>query len=165
MLLASAAVTADPGPVPVSPLRRATQLVADIDAVLPFYRDTLGFRVLYDVIGSNPAQLRLLGFPATRSRSVALESPRTDVQGGLVGLVQILDPVPEVDFNLGNRVALLLLTDDARGLYARLQAAGVTMLSQLESYKAARSEGTTYAFTVVDPAGTRISFAQLKAAP
>jgi catechol 2,3-dioxygenase-like lactoylglutathione lyase family enzyme len=161
--LVSAQVTADP--VPVSPLRRATQLVADVDAVLPFYRDLLGFRVLYDVVGTNPAQLRLLGLPAAKSRLVALESPRTDVEGGLVGLLQILDPAPDIDFSTGNRVALLLLTDDAQGLYARLKAAGVTMLSELESYKAARSEGTTYAFTVADPAGTRISFAQLNAAP
>lgn len=150
---------------PVSPLRRATQLVRDIDEVLPFYRDLLGFRVLYDQIGTNPPQLRLLGIPANKSRLVALESPETYVQGGLVGLLQILDPVPEVDFNSGNRVALLLLTNDARGLYARLQGAGVTMLSQVESYSAARTGGITLAFTVLDPAGTRISFAELNASP
>jgi catechol 2,3-dioxygenase-like lactoylglutathione lyase family enzyme len=146
-------------------LRRATQLVADIDAVLPFYRDLLGFRVLYDQVGTNPSQLRLFGIPANKSRLVALESPRTDVEGGLVGLLQILDPVPDEDFSSGNRVALLLLTDDAFALYARLQAAGVTMLSDIESYEAARTGGTTLAFTVLDPAGTRISFAELNAQP
>jgi catechol 2,3-dioxygenase-like lactoylglutathione lyase family enzyme len=156
---------ADPALDPVSPLRRATQLVRDIDEVLPFYRDLLGFRVLYDQVGTNPPQLRLHGIPAKQARLVALESPRTDIQGGLVGLLQILEPVPDEDFSSGNRVALLLLTTDARALYARLEAAGVTMLSQIESYKAARSEGTTLAFTVVDPAGTRISFAELNAEP
>ena len=145
-------------------MRRATQLVADIDAVLPFYRDLLGLRVLYDQIGTNPAQLRLFGVGAEKSRLVALESTGTDVQGGLIGLLQVW-PAPDVDFGAANRVALLFLTDDARALYARLQAADVAMLSDIESYEAARSEGTTLAFTVVDPAGTRISFAQLNAAP
>lgn len=161
----SESVMADPVGEAVSPLRRATQLVRDIDAVLPFYRDLLGFRVLYDQVGTNPAQVRLHGVGAKKVRLVALESPRTDVQGGLVGLLQILEPVPDEDFSVGNRVALLLLTDDARGLYTRLRSAGVTMLSEIESYAAARSEGTTLAFTVVDPAGTRISFAELNATP
>jgi len=150
---------------PVSPLRRATQLVRDIDAVLPFYRDLLGFRVLYDHVGTNPPQLRLIGLPAKKSRLVALESTQTYVQGGLVGLLQILEPVPDVDFSTGNRVALLLQTKDARGLHARLEAAGVHMLTAVESYSAARASGTTLAFTVLDPAGTRISFAELDAAP
>ena len=149
----------------ISALRRATQLVSDVDAVLPFYRDLLGFRVVYDLENTNPAQLRLIGIEAKRSRVVALQSQRRDIPGGLVGLVQILDPVPDVDFTVGNRVALLLLTDDAQALYERLKSAGVTMLSAVESYEASRTPGVTYAFTVEDPAGTRISFAQIVGPP
>ena len=149
----------------ISALRRATQLVSDVDAVLPFYRDLLGYRVVYDLENTNPAQLRLIGIQAKRSRVVALQSPRRDIPGGLIGLVQILDPVPEMDFSVGNRVALLLLTDDARALYERLERAGVTMLSAIESYEADRTPGVTYAFTVADPAGTRISFAQIVGPP
>jgi hypothetical protein len=40
-------------------------------------------------------------------------------------VLQILEPVPDVDFSVGNRVALLLLTKDARGLYARLPPSGL----------------------------------------
>ena len=149
----------------ISALRRATQLVQDVDAVLPFYRDLLGFRVVYDLENTNPPQLRLIGIEANKARVVALQSPRRDIPGGLVGLVQILDPPTDVDFTVGNRVALLLLTDDARALYARLERAGVKMLSELESYEAARTPGVTYAFTVADPAGTRISFAQIVGPP
>ena len=162
--VSTSAPTAEPG-LDISALRRATQLVRDMDAVLPFYRDLLGFRVVYDLENTNPAQLRLIGITANKTRVVALQSPRRDIPGGLVGLVQILDPVPDVDFSVGNRVALLFLTDDARALYARLEQAGVKMLSALESYEAARTPGVTYAFTVADPAGTRISFAQIVGPP
>jgi catechol 2,3-dioxygenase-like lactoylglutathione lyase family enzyme len=162
--LSVAASAAEPD-TDISALRRATQLVNDVDAVLPFYRDLLGFRVVYDLENTNPAQLRLIGIQAKRTRVVALQSPRRDIPGGLVGLVQILDPVPNIDFSVGNRVALLLLTDDARALYDRLEQAGVTMLSDLESYEAARTPGVTLAFTVADPAGTRISFAQIVGPP
>jgi catechol 2,3-dioxygenase-like lactoylglutathione lyase family enzyme len=152
-------VGADDGQQPITALRRATQLVSDVDNVLPFYRDTLGMRVVYDLEVTNPGQLNLIGITATKSRVVALESTRTDIEGGLVGLVQILEPVPDIDFDAGNRVALLFLTDDAKSLHARLNAAGVTMRSELESYSA--SLGLTYAFTIEDPAGTRISFAEI----
>ncbi len=115
--------------------------------------------MLYDQVVTHPAQLRLIGIPADKSRVVALESPRTDIEGGLLGLVQILEPEPDIDFETGNRVAMLLLTDDASALYARLRDAGVTMLGDLESYS--ERLGLTYAFTIEDPAGTRISFAEI----
>ena len=145
-------------PAAVSSLRRATVLVEDIDGVLPFYRDMLGLDVRYDQVVTDPAQLRLIGIPAARARVVALESPN-DVAGGTVGLVQILDSSTSVDFSGTNPVALLFLSDDAHGLHGRLVEAGIQTLSDVETY--VESRGKTYAFTVEDPAGTRISIAEI----
>jgi hypothetical protein len=50
---------------------------------------------------------------------------------------------------------------DAEALFKRLTDAGVNILSGMTSYQAARTTGTTYAFTVADPTGVRITFAQL----
>lgn len=145
----------------ISAVRRVNQLVGDIDAVLPFYRDLLGFRVVYDVENSDRNELSLLGVPATRARVVALEAPRRDIAGGLLGLIQIIDPVRDLGAESYSRTSLLLLTDDADALFTRLKDAGVKILSGMTSYEAARTPGTTHAFTVADPTGVRITFAQL----
>ena len=145
----------------ISAVRRVNQLVADIDAVLPFYRDLLGFRVIYDQENSNAAELSLIGLPAERARVVALQSPRRDIAGGLLGLIQILDPITRPAPTTLSATSLLLLTDDAKALFKRLKQAGVVMLSELTSYKAARTSGTTQAFTVADPSGVRVTFAEL----
>ena len=145
----------------VSAVRRVNQLVGNIDAVLPFYRDLLGFRVVYDVENSSRDELSLLGVPATRARVVALQAPRRDIAGGLLSLVQVLEPAVDLGAGSDSRTSLLLLTDDAEALFKRLTDAGVNILSGMTSYQAARTTGTTYAFTVADPTGLRITFAQL----
>ena len=105
--------------------------------------------------------MALIGVPATRARVVVLQSPSRDIAGGLIGLVQILEPSSNLEAHGDGRTSLLLLTDDTNALFTPLKRASVEFHSELTSYEASRTSGTTYAFTVADRTGVRITFAQL----
>jgi catechol 2,3-dioxygenase-like lactoylglutathione lyase family enzyme len=143
----------------ISDLRRVTLIVADPLPALAFYHDLLGLEIIYDQRVDDPAQLQLLGPDITRARAIALAASRPGIDGASLGLVQLWTDVgmyrPPGDRDL----ALLFRSSDLSGLYARLQAAKVSFVSGTSSYS--QSRGPTEAFTVRDPLGNRVSFAQL----
>lgn len=162
MALLSAAHAADAAKVggrPTSDLRRVTLIVADPLPALAFYRDLLGLQVIYDQQVDDPEQLQLLGPDITAARAIALGAGLAGIDGASLGLVQVWTatglyrPPGERD------LALLFRSSDLSGLYARLQAAKVPFVSGTSTYT--RSRGPTQAFTVRDPLGNRVSFAQL----
>jgi len=104
--------------------------VSDLDAILPFYRDLLGFRVLSDI--RVPAETsRLTGLAPDGYRVVRLESDGGDrIKFAQPGKPPV--PAPAKAFALerqGGHYATFIVADLA-ALYARLLQAGIRLDSQ-----------------------------------
>lgn len=144
----------------ISALRRTTVLVADPEDSLRFYRDLLGFEVGYDQLVDDPEQLRLLGLDAVRVRAITLLAPGLPgVTGATIGLAQVFTADGVFTPPAERGIVLMFRVGNADALYRRVQAAGVPVVSSPAGYS--ESMGPTTAFTVLDPAGNRLSFAEV----
>lgn len=74
----------------LSPMRRTTIFVSDIERSLAFYRDVLGMTVFYDQVIAAPQTSEFLGVPDAKTRVVSLQGG--DTPFGMVGLVSFLNP-------------------------------------------------------------------------
>lgn len=104
--------------VPID-LRRTTLIVSDIENSLRFYRDALGFRVIYDQWIRNPRTARN-DEESTLSRRLVFVRANDDYIG-IIGLLQYTKPVKAVrepepaPFSTGSAVLLFTAEDvDAR---------------------------------------------------
>src|SRR3954449_5842767 len=98
--------------------------VRDMDAALAFYRDGLGLEVISDGRTGGPSAQRIWNFDPGRVRVVFLKVPGSDA---VVELFEFPDverhgaSARPCDYGAGH---FCLYTDDAEGLYARLEAEG-----------------------------------------
>jgi len=113
-------------------LRRTTLIVSDIDTSLQFYRDALGFKVIYDQWIRNPRTARN-DAQATKSRRLVFVRANDDYIG-IIGLLQYTKPenavrAPEpAEFSTGSAV-LLFTTDDVDARFAKaMKVPGVRVI-------------------------------------
>src|SRR5688500_495046 len=76
-------------PVRVDAVHHVNFTVHDLDRSLAFYRDLLGFELLYDWVSEADSLRRLIPFPGLELRLAFLRLPGTDVR---LELIQYLEP-------------------------------------------------------------------------
>lgn len=103
-----------------------TMTVSDMDRSLQFYRDLLGFSVLYDNVRENlPAYNQVMNLQDVKLRVVLLNDRTAEA---VVALLQFLNPAPkkrEMSNLFVGSTALAVQTDDIDADYKRLLKAGV----------------------------------------
>ncbi|MFD9517511.1 VOC family protein [Streptomyces sp. NPDC059979] len=136
---------ADPNPFrqPFSALGRMVVHVADADTALAFYRDVLGFSVLYDRTADGYRYLHI-GLPGQTQVGLWLMPATTDRERDLIGR------------QYGGRPLLVLYTADVWRTGRHLRGHGVRVWDE-------REEGAGRSLLFADPYGNVIVAAQLPA--
>lgn len=145
----------------ISPVRRTTIVVSDIDQSLSFYQDLLGMQVFYDQEIQAEASAKLMGVPDCRVRLVSLQSD--DSANGMVGLLTFLSPQiqPRADIQkqlFDPDAALLFMADDIdiQTTFKRLQESGVEIVCPPLEYEVPE-RGPLSGFTCKDPDGLLVA--------
>lgn len=145
-------------------VRRTIIATGDMDASVAFYRDLLGFEVTFDYVIDNPAGLALLAPGTKTSRAVTLKHPTMDIGYGAVGLYEydFITPPTQCDEQpRAGGVGMLFLTDDMRGLYDKLTAAGAKPVTSPMEFQERYGRGEVNAFSVYDPNCMRVVFSHV----
>lgn len=145
----------------ISPVRRTTIVVSDVNRSLSFYRDKLGMSVYYDQEIASRATAKLLGVPDARVRLISLQSDES--VNGMVGLLSFLSPEIKPRTAIRQKisdpdVALLFMADDIdiQATYKRLKGANAeTVCAPLEYEVPGR--GPVSGFTCMDPDGVLVA--------
>jgi len=145
----------------ISPSRRTSIIVSDLDKSLPFYRDRLGMKVFYDQVVEAEATGQLLGVPKAKVRIVSLTVG--DSTTGMVGLISFLSPkiTPRLEAQKVNPQADVLLLFMAENIdlirtHQILAQAGTPIVCPPTAYDVPE-RGTISGFTCVDPDGITIA--------
>jgi|GEM_PF-1078375 len=145
----------------ISPVRRTTIVVGDIEQSLCFYQKLLGMQVFYDQRIQAEAAAKLMGVPGAHVRLVSLQSDES--VNGMVGLLTFLSPRinPRADIQKQNSnpdAALLFMADDidVQATFERLRAAGVEIVCPPLEYTVPE-RGALCGFTCKDPDGLMVA--------
>jgi catechol 2,3-dioxygenase-like lactoylglutathione lyase family enzyme len=103
--------------------------VADLERSLVFYRDLLGFEVVWQRVNQDAYVRTIVGYPTADLHQAMLRMPGTDHMLELIDYRGV--PRTPVDTSPPNpgTAHICLLVDDLRGEYERLTAAGATAVS------------------------------------
>lgn len=124
----------------------ASWTVDNLDNALRFYVDLLGMEIAHTQMGDNEYTRKLVGVPRATIRCAMLKFPGTAPRfsGHIIELVEYiaakgvkLDTKP---CNVG-AAHFAFVTRDARGMYARLSAAGIKFVSEPVAITAGINEG------------------------
>lgn len=147
----------------ISPVRRTTIVVTDIERSLAFYRDLLGMRVFYDQEIASEGEARLLGVPGAAVRIVALMSGES--VAGMVGLMAFQTPSCDARRLIRARadaapdVIFIFLTERIREVHDRLAAHRVPIICPPIAYEIP-GRGLSAGLTCRDPNGVVVEFTQ-----
>lgn len=150
------------GQIKVSPTRRTTIVVSDMQQSLAFYRDGLGMQVFYDQVISSPEESKLLGVPGARIRIVSMQSQ--DSQDGMVGLMEFqsgpVKPRQQVQSLIDSPdIFLIFLTERMHAAFNVLEQNGAKIKCPPVEYEIP-GRGICAGFTCYDPDGIVIEFTQ-----
>jgi len=173
-----AATLATTAPVPDAErvdidLRRTTLIVSDIENSLKFYRDALGFKVIYDNMIRTPRTAKTDEESELSRRLVFLRA--NDDYIGVIGLLEYTKPrrpvrEPEPDaFSTGSAV-LLFTTDNLKDRFARvLEVPGVKVIEEPADVTYPSYDGKTTigvrTSTLYDPDGFLIELNEFLSQP
>ena len=145
----------------ISPVRRTTIVVSDLERSLSFYQNLLDMQVFYDQEIQAEAPAKLMGVPDCRVRLVSLQSD--DSVNGMVGLLSFLSPSVKPRQVIQEHVsepdaALLFMADniDIQSTYERLKAAGAEIVCAPLEYTVPE-RGPLSGFTCKDPDGLLVA--------
>ena len=145
----------------ISPGRRTTIVVSDMETSLRFYRDLLGMNLFYDQQVAAEATGRLLGVPGAKVRIVSLQSD--DSTTGMVGLLSFIAPdlkprrqVPEATSEPDVLMLFMAEDIDILATYACMKAAEVQIVSAPVQYEVPE-RGMICGFTCKDPDGITVA--------
>lgn len=133
--------------------------VSDLDRALSFYRDLLGFELLWERAYEEEYVRSLVAYPGLRLRCAYLKLPGTTVRLELLEYQMV--PRVTVDMHLANpgNAHLCLKVDDIDALYDRLTAAGVKSLSSPVTSTAGFYKGSKTVY-VRDPDGISLQLVE-----
>ena len=134
--------------------------VEDLDRSLAFYRDLLGFEVIWQRVSSAEYLGKLVGYPGVEMHQALLAMPGTahtfelnDYRG--------IERSPVVNPANGNpgTAHLCVLVDDIQAFYERFIEAGVEVISEPVGPTEGPNVGNLVMY-VVDPDGVRVELLQ-----
>lgn len=135
--------------------------VSDLDRSVAFYRDTLGFEVIFAWNPQADYIREMVGYPDADIHAAILRLPGTDV------VLELLDyrnvdrtPVDTRTANPGT-AHIAFGVDDLDGLYAELQARGVRSVSPPVTPTIGPNQGGRAVY-LLDPDGIRVELIQSK---
>ncbi|HXG24992.1 MAG TPA: VOC family protein [Chthonomonadales bacterium] len=108
---------------------RTAFTVSDMDRSIAFYRDLLGFEVLYDAIRTGPAYEQLTGYPDVKLRIVLMKDAGTEHRLELVQYLQPPGQAREMANHFVGAANVCYFVEDIEQEYQRLQAHGVRFQS------------------------------------
>jgi catechol 2,3-dioxygenase-like lactoylglutathione lyase family enzyme len=133
--------------------------VRSLEGSLAFYRDLLGFEVVFGWNPQAPYIGELVGYPEVDLHSVILRVPGSDVFLELLEYRGVpANPVDGANANPGT-VHLAFYVDDLEDLYARLTGHGVPALSPPVTPTIGPNRGGRAVY-LVDPDGVRVELIQ-----
>ena len=104
--------------------------VSDMDRSVHFYRDVLGFELIYDAFRDDPAEYRqIMGFDKVQVRIAML---RDRNQRSMIGLLQFTEPAPTggpAGVNHVGFATLAVEVDDIHADYERIQRENIRTIS------------------------------------
>lgn len=110
----------------ITRIHHHTLTVSNMDMSLVFYRDLLGFKVIYDKVRENiPEYDKVMRLDDVKVRVVLLNDPTAE---SVLALLQFHNPLPvkrEMGTLFVGSTAIAVQTDNIDADYVRLQAAGV----------------------------------------
>jgi lactoylglutathione lyase len=133
--------------------------VRDLERSLRFYRDLLGFELVFAWNPREPYIRTLIGYPGADVHSAILRMPGSD---HFLELMEVRDvPRQAVDTGTANPgvAHLAFFTDDCDGLYADLVAQGVAAISEPVTPTIGPNQGGRAVY-MLDPDGVRLEFVQ-----
>ena len=114
-----------------TPVRHVVIVVSDLEASLHFYRDILGWKVVYENI-IFPKLAEFLNIPGGEGRNIMLQQ-KENMFHGMIELVAFTKPEPESPPQVGLGVRglrmLSFLVDDLDDVYQVLMEEGVEVYS------------------------------------
>ena len=129
--------------------------VADLDRSLAFYRDVLGFEVVWQRVNRDEYVREIVGYPTADLHQAMLRFPGTDAHLELIDYRGVdREPVDTSPPNPGT-AHICLLVRDLRGEYERLLAAGAEAVSEPVAVTSGANEGRLAVY-MIDPDGFRI---------
>jgi catechol 2,3-dioxygenase-like lactoylglutathione lyase family enzyme len=133
--------------------------VRSLDRSLAFYRDLLGFEIVFQWNPKAPYIGELLGYPDVDIHSAILRIPNSDVFLELLEYRNI--PQTAVDMHNGNigNAHIAFFVDELEPLYERLKAAGVASVSGLITPTIGPNKGGRAVY-MIDPDGFRVELIQ-----
>jgi catechol 2,3-dioxygenase-like lactoylglutathione lyase family enzyme len=133
--------------------------VADLERSLRFYRDILGFELVFAWNPRADYIRTLVGYPGVDIHAAILRMPNSDV---FLEILEYRDvekaPVDSRTANPGT-AHLAFFTDDCDGLYAELTARGVASVSPPVTPTIGPNKGGRAVY-MIDPDGIRVEFIQ-----
>lgn len=133
--------------------------VADLDRSLHFYRDILGFELIFQWNPQAEYIRTIVGYPDADIHAAILRMPNSDV------FLEILEyrnvekaPVDTRTANPGT-AHIAFFTDDCDGLYAELTARGVASVSPPVTPTIGPNKGGRAVY-MIDPDGIRVELIQ-----
>jgi catechol 2,3-dioxygenase-like lactoylglutathione lyase family enzyme len=133
--------------------------VRSLERSIAFYRDLLGFEIVFQWNPQAPYINELLGYPRVDLHSAILRIPNSEV---FLELLEYRDiPKTEVDMangNIGN-AHVAFFVDELEPLYERLKAAGVRSVSAPITPTIGPNKGGRAVY-MIDPDGFRVELIQ-----
>ena len=131
--------------------------VADLERSLSFYRDVLGFELVFQWNPQAEYIRTVTGYPEADIHVAVLKLPGADVYLEILEYRQVEKaPVDTRTANPGT-AHLAFFTDDCDGLYAELRAKGVPAVSEPVTPSIGPNRGGRAVY-MIDPDGIRVEF-------
>jgi catechol 2,3-dioxygenase-like lactoylglutathione lyase family enzyme len=131
--------------------------VADLDRSLVFYRDVLGFEVVFRWNPRAPYIGELVGYPDVDFHSAILRQPNCDVFLELVEYRNVERAAVDTSNANPGTAHIAFFVDDCDALYAELAAKGVEAVSEPVTPTIGPNEGGRVVY-MIDPDGFRVEF-------
>jgi len=129
--------------------------VADLERSVGFYRDLLGFEVMWERVNTEPYVRQIVGYPEAELHQALLRVPGSDHYLELIDYRGVeRTPVDTSPPNPGT-AHICLLVDDIWALYETLRAAGTESVDEPVRVTSGANEGR-FAVYMIDPDGFRV---------
>ena len=135
--------------------------VADLSRSLAFYRDLLGFEVVWERVNREEYVRRIVGYPEAELHQALLRFPGSDHCLELIDYRGVeRTPVDTSPPNPGTAHMCLLVTD-LRRFYDELSAKGVASVSEPVLVTSGPNEGRLAVY-MIDPDGFRLELLEVR---